>query len=113
MFSETLLTYSALDPDHRVIESIGGDFRTVDPLGLFQRLSPNNLNPVIVWVFSEGNAAHSAICELFLERIAGIFYPFTGGLDVVHTDANVSEAFAWVRVTVGDLVVWIRFLKAG
>lgn len=73
----------------------------------------NDLDPISVWVFSEGNVAHSTICELFLERIAGIFYPLTGGLDIVHTDANVSEASSRVGVTVRNLVVRIGLLNDG
>jgi acyl dehydratase len=72
---------------------------------------PNYLYPIPVWIFGKSDLSHSTVGELFLERIASIFYPFTGGLNVIHTDANVSEASSRVGVTVRDRVVRIGLLE--
>jgi hypothetical protein len=45
--------------------------------------------------------------ELLLKLVSSITDAFARGLDVVDTDADVSEAFAMVFVAIGDLEVGV------
>lgn len=97
----------ALDANHGVVHAVGLQVRGLAFLSLFDRFLSDNLDPVSVWIKDEGNAAHTSVCELLLELVAGILKTLACGLNVVDGDAGVTEALVRILVAVVDLVVWI------
>lgn len=89
-----------LHSNHRVVHAVARGFGRGYVFGFIDILLADDLDPVAVWVKCEGYASHSAVGELFLELVPGIFNSFAGCLDVVYANANVAKAFAWILVAV-------------
>lgn len=93
-----------LDTDHGVVQTVREGVRSGSDVFI---VGTDKFNPVAVGILGEGNAPHTALCELLLERVASVFDSFTGSFDVVDGDGNVAEATVGLGVAVDDAVVWV------
>ena len=94
--------------DGKTHEAIRGNVSGMLVFCLLDWMLPDELDPVSVWIESEGDALHLAVLQPLLKGVAGVADPFACGLDVVDGKTDVAEAFVGVFVAAGDGEVRIR-----
>lgn len=87
--------------------AICGNVGLLDLGGLLNGLLADDFTPVTIGVKNKGNVSHTAVGKLLLELVACILNALARCLNVVDTDAGVSEATVRLLVAVGDREVGV------
>lgn len=67
----------------------------------------NHLYPVTIRIQDESNVPHASVRKLLLELVASIFKALASGLEIIYRNTQVTKALVWLRVAIGDLVIWV------
>lgn len=91
-----------------MVEAVGGGIGGGDVFGLVDGFLTNDLDPVSIRIKGEGNTPHAPVGQFLLKLVSSVFDALTSGLNIVHTDTNMTKAFVGVFIAVVDGVRIVR-----